>query len=133
MKEQTIQEYIDLHYGGDSSRVAFVKIDYSRVCSASQLISWAITTFGVPLDPENETPQTQPFLELLFRTLGERKQHYIVLESYPRHMTQEVKDILEGDRSWKQALGFHLSRDYLVQVAFFQDPETKGKQSRTKT
>ncbi|MDX9979173.1 MAG: hypothetical protein RBU25_03900 [Lentisphaeria bacterium] len=127
MKKQTIQEFIDLHYRGDSSRVKFVKLNYSQVRTASQLIAWASTTFGVPLGSGGTHAQPESFLWSLFRALGERGQHYIVLESYLRHMTPEIRETMEGGRSWRGTLGYGLFRDHVVHVAFFQDPETKGK------
>ncbi len=131
MRKQTIQEYLDLHYEGDRSRVKFVKLDYSAVRTPSDLVAWAISTFDLPVDSQQPDPDPYAILNVLFRHLGERKQHYIVLESFPRHITPEVERFLTGDRGWQQALGFHLSRDYRVQVCFFQDPETKGQQPRT--
>lgn len=128
MTKQTIREYLDLHYRGDASRVEFLRLDHSRVRTVPQLVAWVCSTFRLDTQPGKPLTDPTECLYLLFHTLGERKQHYILLESYPRHMSEEVRGVLDGNPDWRSVLGFHLWRDHLVQVAFFQDPETKGKQ-----
>lgn len=127
MKEQTLNQYMDLHYKGDASRVKFVNLDYSVVCSTSQLLEWAASAFEIPSDAKLADLDQDALFIVLWKTLCERRQHYVVLENYPRRMTSEVKNVLEGESGWKQSLGFHLYREYQIQVAFLQNPETKGK------
>ena len=87
-----------------------VEIDYLKVRSASDLERWAIRAFSLS---EQDLALESTFKMAMYRALQNRgssgrfevKQRWRILRS------AEVAHILEGDMGWKQALGFHLSRE----------------------
>ncbi len=122
----TVSEYLEIQHRGDPSRVKFVHIDYSTVRTVPLLCQWAYDTFKMP-------PGTKRFarkgdagkmLKALWDAITAEGRHYIILENYPGHMSDAVKNVL---KEWQQVLGFHLSRDNAIEVAFLQNPDTKGK------
>ena len=125
--------YIDLRFGGDASQVEVVRIDYSVVRTTVDLLLWACEEFKLSnkTRAKAEIADVKGVLYDLWDALAARAQSYVVLESYPRRKTFDVRSILDSPHGWRSVLGFHLSREYLVEVVFLQDPETKGTRPRT--
>lgn len=113
------------------------KLDYSKVKTEEDLLEWAMESFDLPPIKQDKLINNSKSQTVLwqiwdkFVEAGDKE--VVIFESYPRHQTKEVLEILNGTEKmdgWKSILGFHFYREHFIWVRFEQDPETKGKRPK---
>ncbi|WP_342315549.1 hypothetical protein [Lysobacter sp. FW306-1B-D06B] len=93
-------------------------LNHGKVRTANDLRAWAVRSFGAHMDLDGLTPQSADFLRELFNRIGRSGLSFVVVERFGFLRAPSVSAELDGSSGWRQALGFHLHRDYLNSVAF---------------
>ena len=86
------------------------EIDYLKVRSRQDLEAWAIRAFSLS---QRDLALDSNFMMAMYRALQDRgvSGRYVVRGRWRIFRSSEVAAILDGYDGWKQALGFHLSRE----------------------
>ncbi|PKG37024.1 hypothetical protein [Psychromonas sp. Urea-02u-13] len=81
------------------------ELDYSNIKSVDDLALWSEKSFGVELDE-------------VFLHVGKNKHSYLICEINIPQKSKDISEIMEGDNGWKYPLGFHLFREFGVEIRF---------------
>ena len=86
------------------------EINYLTVRSRQDLEAWAVLAFSLS---QQDLALDSTFKMAMYRALQNRGDSgcYIVRGRWRIFRSSEVAAILDGYEGWKQALGFHLSRE----------------------